>query len=75
MTVNPAEVFGIKNYGQLEIGMDADLVVWDGDPLEVTSNADAVFIQGEPQALVSRSTRLRDRYWQLVGDQEQAFVR
>ena len=75
MTINPAEVFGITNYGQLEIGMEADVVVWDGDPLEVTSNAEFVLIQGESQPMVSRATRLRDRYWELKGDQEQAFTK
>ncbi|WP_196137266.1 amidohydrolase family protein [Aliikangiella sp. G2MR2-5] len=69
MTINAAEVFGVKNYGQLEPGMDADVVIWDGDPLEVTSNTYAVFIQGERQSMVSRATRLRDRYWQLKGSQ------
>ena len=73
MTINTAEVFGIKNYGQIDTGMDADLVVWDGDPLEITSNPDAVFIQGQKQPLVSRATRLRDRYWDLKGNQQQAF--
>ncbi|MCW8877598.1 MAG: amidohydrolase family protein [Kangiellaceae bacterium] len=75
MTINPAEVFGISNYGQLEIGMEADVVVWDGDPLEVTSNAEFVLIQGQNQPMVSRATRLRDRYWELKGNQEQAFTK
>jgi len=46
----------------LEAGMDADLVIWDGDPLEVTTSADRVFIQGEEVPMVSRQTQLRDRY-------------
>ena len=75
MTINPAEVFGIRNYGQLEIGMDADVVVWDGDPLDVSSNAEMVFIQGEKQAMVSRATRLRDRYWELKGNNKQGFIK
>ncbi|TQV84892.1 amidohydrolase family protein [Aliikangiella coralliicola] len=75
MTINTAETFGIANYGQLEVGMDADVVVWDGDPLEVTSNPDVVFIQGQKQPLVSRATRLRDRYWELKGNHQQAFKR
>ncbi len=65
MTVNIAETFGVENYGKIELGMQADVVVWDGDPLEVTSHADYVFIKGVEQPLVSRATRLRDRYWQL----------
>lgn len=73
MTINIAEVFGIQNYGQIAAGMDADLVIWDGDPLEITSNPDAVFIQGKNIPLVSRATRLRDRYWDLKGNHQQAY--
>lgn len=75
MTINTAEVFGIENYGQIKPGMEADIVIWDGDPLEVTSIPDAVFIQGEKQLLVSRASRLVDRYWNLKGNHQQAFMR
>ena len=43
----------------------ADVVVWDGDPLEVMSSPDHVFIRGEEVPLESRQTRLRDRYMDL----------
>lgn len=60
---NPAEIFGVADsYGTLTPGKDADVVVWDGDPLEVMSSPDAVFIRGEEVPLVSRQTKLRDRY-------------
>jgi len=63
VTSTPAKWFGIgDSYGTLEAGMDADLVIWDGDPLEVTTSAEQVFIQGERIDMVSRQTRLRDRY-------------
>ncbi|WP_444997703.1 amidohydrolase family protein [Aliikangiella sp. IMCC44359] len=75
MTINVADVFGIKDYGQIKAGMDADIVGWDGDPLDVTSNPDFVFIQGQRQPLVSRATRLRDRYWELKGNHQQAYSR
>ena len=75
MTINTAEVFGIKNYGQIVIGMEADLVVWDGDPMELTTNADVVLIKGISQPMVSRATRLRDRYWDLENMQTKAFTR
>ena len=45
--------------------MDADIVVWDGDPLEVMSSPDHSFINGEEISLESRQTRLRDRYMDL----------
>ena len=66
ITANPAQVFGIADsYGTLEPGKDADVVIWDGDPLNVTSAPTAVFIKGQNIPLVSRQTRLRDRYRDL----------
>ncbi|HEY1961502.1 MAG TPA: amidohydrolase family protein [Rhizomicrobium sp.] len=66
ITRNPAQVWGIADtYGALEPGKDADVVIWDGDPLNVTSAPTAVFIRGQNIPLVSRQTRLRDRYRDL----------
>ena len=66
MTVNPAEIFGVADsYGTLKEGMDADVVVWNGDPLEVMTSPDAVFIQGDQIELVSRQSKLRDRYKEI----------
>jgi amidohydrolase family protein len=63
LTRNPAEVFGVADRnGSIERGHPADLVLWSGDPLEVTTLADAVFIQGMAQPMRSRQTELRDRY-------------
>lgn len=63
LTTGPAEIYGVsKNYGTLEKGMVADVVVWGGDPLEVMTSPDAVIIGGENMPLVSRQTKLRDRY-------------
>jgi imidazolonepropionase-like amidohydrolase len=59
----PAEIFGVgAQLGRLERGYVADVVIWDGDPLQVTSAPTAVFIGGREQSLTSRQTRLRDRY-------------
>lgn len=58
----PAEIFGAANLGRLERNYIADVVIWDGDPLQVTSAPTAVFIAGEEQPLTSRQTALRDRY-------------
>jgi len=66
ITKNPAEIFGVDNYGTLEPGKDGDVVVWDGDPLEVTSAPTAVFIKGRQMPMVSRQTELRDRYRDLA---------
>ncbi len=66
LTVNPAEIFGVADsYGKLAAGMDADIVVWDGDPLELMSSPDTVLIAGDDIPLVSRQTKLRDRYKDL----------
>ncbi|MBB3063439.1 amidohydrolase family protein [Microbulbifer rhizosphaerae] len=61
ISANVAEVFGIEG-GTIEPGAVADIVVWSGDPLEVTSYVEEVLIDGKLQSLVNRSTRLRDRY-------------
>jgi hypothetical protein len=59
----PAEIFGVADrVGSIETGRPANLVLWSGDPLDVTSTADQVFIGGQLQPMESRQTELRDRY-------------
>lgn len=65
LTTAPAEIFGMTGLGVLAPGARADVVAWDGDPLEVTSAALAVYIDGEAQPMESRQTKLRDRYISL----------
>jgi len=65
LTTAPAQIFDMTGLGLLAPGARADVVAWDGDPLEVTSGAIAVFIDGEAQPMQSRQTRLRDRYISL----------
>ena len=48
--------------GSIEVGKNADVVIWPGDPLELTNFPDAVLINGQPVDMVSRQTLLRDRY-------------
>ncbi len=67
LTRNPAEIFGVASRnGSIARGRPADLVLWSGDPLEVTSLADRVFIEGQSQSMQSRQTLLRDRYLQKL---------
>lgn len=74
LTVNGAEIFGAADgYGRLEPGMDADLVIWDGDPLEVTTFADRVFIRGRDIPMESRQTLLRKRYMNPGGEKAPAY--
>lgn len=59
----PAKILGVGDrVGSLRPGRNADLVIWDGDPLETGSAPTAVFIDGVEQDLSNRQTRLRDRY-------------
>ena len=63
LTKRPAEIWGLgDHYGRLAPGYDADIVIWDGDPLEPASAPTAVFVRGERAPLGTRQTRLRDRY-------------
>jgi len=71
ITRAPAEIFGVGDeLGALRAGLRADLVIWDGDPLEVTSFPERVFIEGEAVPMRSRQTLLRDRYRDPTGDPE-----
>lgn len=66
ITLNPAEMFGLGGQlGSLEAGKIADVVIWDGDPLEVTTKPEAVFINGRPQDLNNRQHMLMERYRDL----------
>lgn len=59
----PAEILGVSDrLGSLKAGKAGDVVVWDGDPLELTSAPTHVLIDGVEQPLGNRQDRLRDRY-------------
>ena len=69
ITSRPAEVLGMgQEIGSLAPGRRADVVIWSDDPLQVTSNADAVFIDGVQQPVDTRQTKLRERYKDLARD-------
>ena len=63
ITLNPAEIWGLADkLGSLDVGKVANVVVANGDPLEVRTDVKQVFIIGESIPMVSRQTRLRDQY-------------
>ena len=67
ITSNPAEIFGLgATRGRIAVGQVADLVLWSGDPLEVSTLADQVWIAGREIEMRSRQTELRDRYVEKV---------
>ena len=69
ITSRPAQALGLgRDLGSLEPGRRADVVIWSGDPLQVSSNAEAVYIDGMQQPMDSRQTKLRQRYQDLNRD-------
>ena len=71
ITAGPAKIFGIgASHGRISKGQSADLVLWSGDPLEVTSVAEQVWIGGKPVDMRSRQTELRDRYLERLKSSE-----
>jgi imidazolonepropionase-like amidohydrolase len=63
VTLVPAKIWGQDGkIGSLDVGKVADVVVWNGDPLETTSWPLNVFVGGVEQPQDSRQTQLRDRY-------------
>ncbi len=63
ITLNPAEMFGVSDkYGSLDVGKVANVVIANGDPLDVRTDVKQVFINGNAMEMVSRQTVLRDAY-------------
>jgi len=76
MALNPVLIFELgDDMGTIASGSRADLVLWSDDPLEVTSAAEQVFIDGRPVPMVSRQTKLRDRYLQQNPGMPRAYVK
>jgi len=75
LTINPAEMFDLQGQlGSLEPGKIADVVIWEGDPLELNTQPEVVFINGQRQDLGNRQQMLGDRYRDLSrGDLPHAY--
>lgn len=67
LTINPARILGVeKDTGSIEVGKTADLVIWSGSPIQMTSRVLHVVIGGRAVPLESIQTRLRDKYERIV---------
>lgn len=74
LTRVPAETFGVADrVGSLAVGRSADLVLWDGDPLDVAFVAQQVWLGGRAQTMKSRQTELRDRYLRAERELPRAY--
>ncbi|MBZ5706686.1 MAG: amidohydrolase family protein [Acidobacteriia bacterium] len=63
ITLNPAEIWGVADrLGSLDVGKTANVVVANGDPLDVRTDVKQVFIEGRQIPMTSRQTWLRDQY-------------
>lgn len=74
ISLTPAALYGYGDrFGALAAGYAGDVVVWDGDPLEVMSAPTHVLIDGQAQSMQTRQTELRDRYAEIRSDPEYAY--
>jgi imidazolonepropionase-like amidohydrolase len=63
VTLDAARTWNIADRtGSIETGKDADLVIWTGDPFELTSSAERVFIRGAEMSKQTRQKALLDKY-------------
>ena len=62
MTLNPAKQLRIDDrVGSIEIGKDADIVVWSGPPLSTLSRCEQTWVDGRPMFSLANDRDLRDR--------------
>jgi imidazolonepropionase-like amidohydrolase len=68
ITIDAADILKISgSHGSLEPGKVANIVVWSGDPFELDTVAEAVYVRGERVSETSRQVLLRDRYLERLG--------
>jgi imidazolonepropionase-like amidohydrolase len=63
VTINPAEIWGLSDkIGSVERGKFADLLVTNGDPLDVRTKIEHIYIKGKEVELTNKQTRLYEKY-------------
>lgn len=63
VTINAAEIWGVADkLGSLDVGKTANVVVANGDPLDMKTDVKRVYIEGKAIPMTSRQTHLRDEY-------------
>ncbi|HKB78125.1 MAG TPA: amidohydrolase family protein, partial [Thermoanaerobaculia bacterium] len=63
ITINPAKIFGVADrIGSLEVGKMANIIVTDGDPLEIVTHVKRLFIGGEDITLETNQTLLYEKF-------------
>jgi imidazolonepropionase-like amidohydrolase len=77
ITSAPARAAGVDDMiGSLRPGRVGDVVIWEGDPLELASAPNAIWIDGKRQSLQTRQDRLARRYMRVgEGDLPKAYER
>lgn len=72
VTATPAELFGVADrIGTLAPGMDANVVVWSGDPFEFATRAEHVYVRGVENNAPTRQDLLTARYKHLPPSYQQ----
>lgn len=67
ITLAPAKIFGVADkYGSLARGKSATMIITNGDPLEIPTQVEAMWIDGRSIDLTSRHTQLRDKYEEKI---------
>lgn len=67
ITSNAAAAFGLGDRGRVAPGAVADLALWSGDPLEIATRLEGLWIDGAPASLRTRQSALLDKYRTVPG--------
>jgi imidazolonepropionase-like amidohydrolase len=63
MTINPAQMFGVeREYGSIEVGKVANVIVTTGDPIDIRTHIREVFVKGRRMQFDDRHTKLYEQY-------------